>query len=361
MDKTKKKKTKQKLPVIPTSLLEPEDDPLREDDQATPPISYAQVINEKFKKPKIPIPQRIIDENPEDNLVDNSTLEDDLNDHQRNLIEEAIKESARIIGFSPITEQMKNIEAEKIRKNGQLDGNRDKSALYETATKNLVDKFMRNKLKMDANTRRLINIVQIYSSQSDNSPTIYIKCKSDEDVSTITSHAHNLPRPDRDTIADTLVPHIPKILYQRYKACEKLLWQYRKSDQGNIQTNLRLGRYDFLLRSRTKGDPTPWKFITPIRIPNTFPKPELNLLKKTDSDREKHQHRQRESSQQEETPQTSSPPQSDYDDYDYSTSASELKLRKAAKHNMSKSPNSQENSPKKDTRTHPPNHPQSIK
>ena len=90
----------------------------------------------------------------------------------------------------------------------------------------------------------------------------------------------HLPRPTPNCITDTIVPHIPKIMYQRFKACEKLLWQYRKSNQGNIQTNLRLGRYDFILRTRDKGDQTPWKFLTPIKIPNTFPKPETNLLKK---------------------------------------------------------------------------------
>ena len=204
-----------------------------------------------------------------------------MDDEQREIIGKAIEDSSRIIGFSPITESMKTAEAEKIMKNGLLNTNSDRRDLYQTATKNLVDTFMKNKLKMDNFARNQVNIIQIYPSQSDRSPTIYIKCQSEEDISLITSHAQNLPRPAPNCITETIVPHIPKIMYQRYKACEKLLWQYRKSNQGNIQTNLRLGRYDFLLRTREKGDQTPWKYITPIKIPNTFPKPETNLLKKT--------------------------------------------------------------------------------
>ena len=125
------------------------------------------------------------------------------------------------------------------------------------------------------------------------------------------------------------------------------MWQYRKSDQGNIQTNLRLGRYDFLIRYRNKGDTTPWKFITPIRIPNTFPKPELNLMKNNVKERTEHRDKTKMSSQQEESKEQSSPAASDYEFDDYSNSQSELHLRKAAKHQMSRSPDSQETTPKK--------------
>ena len=333
--------------MIPTSPIDPEDNEEADENPNTPPLTYAQVFNGKFRKPKIPIAQNIIDDNPEDKLVDNSKIEDEMDENQRDIIGQAIEESARIIGFSPITENMKTAEAEKIMKNGLLNSNRDKRDLYETATKNLVDKFMKNKLQMDNFSRNQVKIIQIYPSQSDRSPTIYIKCQSEEDISLITSHAHNLPRPDPNCITDTIVPHIPKIMYQRCKACEKLLWQYRKSNQGNIQTNLRLGRFDFLLRTRDKGDQTPWKFITPIKIPNTFPKPETNLWKKPEINNENQQKDPRTSSPLADNTHPTSPTGSGMEEDEYTNSASELNLRKAAKHNMSESPNSLENSSKK--------------
>ena len=188
--KPKRKKNRKRLPVIPTSPIDPEDILEIDDNPTSPPLTYAQVFNGKFKKPKIPIAQHIIDENPEDKLVDNSNIEDDLDEEQRELIGQAIEDSAKIIGFSPITESMKNAEADKILKNGLLNKNSDKRDLYETATKNLIDKFMKNKLKMDNFDRNQVNIIQIYPSQSDRSPTIYIKCQSEDDISLITSHAN---------------------------------------------------------------------------------------------------------------------------------------------------------------------------
>ena len=213
-EKPKRRRHRKKLPVIPTSPVEIEDDRENDENTTTPPISYAQVINGKFKKPKQPILQKIIDENPEDEFNDKSNIEDDMDDRQREMIEEAIEESSKIIGFSPITEVMKTNEANRIQRSGMLTEMKDRGDLYETATKNLINKFMKNKLQMDNETRRQINIVQIYPSQSDNSPTIYIKCRTEDDISLITSHAHNLPRGDRDTMADTIV-HTYQKFYTR--------------------------------------------------------------------------------------------------------------------------------------------------
>ena len=69
-----------------------------------------------------------------------------------------------------------------------------------------------------------------------------------------------------------------KKLYQ--VPLEKLAFQIRLTDKGNLQTNIRLAKTDYLLRVRHKTDKTPWKRVIPIHIPEHIPKPDLSLLKR---------------------------------------------------------------------------------
>ena len=80
---------------------------------------------------------------------------------------------------------------------------------------------------------------------------MYIKCKYQEDIASIMSLAKNLPR-GGDEDRPTIITHIPSSFYDRYQACEKILWGICNQDKGKYQTNLRLGRMDLLLRYKKK-------------------------------------------------------------------------------------------------------------
>ena len=69
------------------------------------------------------------------------------------------------------------------------------------------------------------------------------------------------------------------MFYQRYTECEYLLFKIRMTDVGQIQTNIRLGKYDLVLRHRNKSDKTPWKDISPLIIPKSIAPPDINLYK----------------------------------------------------------------------------------
>ena len=84
----------------------------------------------------------------------------------------------------------------------------------------------------------------------------------------------------------SIATHIPKILYSRYLSIEKLMFQLRKSSAGNIQTNVRLGKLDFLVRQKLKNDHRKWKEIPPIELPAHIAKPDLTLLKKKTKEEE---------------------------------------------------------------------------
>ena len=46
-----------------------------------------------------------------------------------------------------------------------------------------------------------------------------------------------------------------------------------------MQTSIRLGRYDFLLRKRDKNDDTPWNLIPPLQLDIDLPPIEIGLFK----------------------------------------------------------------------------------
>ena len=69
-----------------------------------------------------------------------------------------------------------------------------KGQIRNTAVTNLIIKFMKNNLKMDERTRNCLNITGIYPNDNDDYDILYLKCKSQEDIGTITAHAKNLPK-----------------------------------------------------------------------------------------------------------------------------------------------------------------------
>ena len=152
--------------------------------------------------------------------------------------------------------------------------------IRNTAVTNVIMKFLKLNLKMDERTRNNLNIMEIYPNDNEDFDTLYIKCKNQDDIGCITSHAKNLPKNwNEDEERPTLVTHIPTELYNRYKACEKLLWAIRTQNKGKYQTNLRLGKTDIILRFKEKTDPTPWGHLPIIKIPPGIPLSETSLLK----------------------------------------------------------------------------------
>ena len=64
------------------------------------------------------------------------------------------------------------------------------------------------------------------------------------------------------------------------------MYQLRQSSVGNIQTNVRIGKSDFIVRQKLKSDKRKWKDITPIDIPVHVSKADVTLLKKSREEEE---------------------------------------------------------------------------
>ena len=200
-----------------------------------------------------------------------------LDKDQKKILLDHVEESACIIGFKPITDAQLDTEAEAIRLDPTTTDKRDSRKIYNTAAVNLIMKFLKENLKMSEKDRNNLNINSIFQSKKDNPQILYIRCETPDDISLITSHLRYMEHSNLRS-APTTVTHIPKALFKRYQHCEKLIYKLRISKEKTIQTNLRLGRLDFQLRQREKGDLTQWKDLPILKIPANAPGPDMDLI-----------------------------------------------------------------------------------
>ena len=103
-----------------------------------------------------------------------------------------------------------------------------------------------------------------------NSDIVFIQCHNQDDAAQLTSRAKNLPR-DSGTDTPRIMMYMDRRAMKRHKAILNMAKTIRDHADNTIQTSIRTGKNDFLLRKRTKGDNTPWQEIPPIRITQEIP------------------------------------------------------------------------------------------
>ena len=123
-------------------------------------------------------------------------------------------------------------------------------------------------LKLTENEWQDIGIEEIKTT--DNSDIIFIKCANQEEAAKLTSKAKHLPQ---DTGPDTprIIMHIDTRAKKRHQAILAIAKTIREHSKRSVQTTVRAGRMDFLLRQRPKGSMTPWNQIPPEIIRQQLP------------------------------------------------------------------------------------------
>ena len=248
-----------------------------DDPDTIPGATWAQVVNRR-RKPKVEIPEEILEINPEykynEETKDNPNR---LSEEEHEEAKKALAASALIIGLKPITKKHIEMEERRYLTENQ-ETNLNKGQLRIKAVKNSIMRFLKDNLNMDEKSRNLVQIQKIYPNDDKDFDTMYVKCQTEEDITSITRNARNLPKTGGEE-KPTLVPHIPPQFYARYQSCEKILHKIRATERGKYQTNLRFGKTDILIRYREKGDTTQWSEIPTIKIPPGVPPPEVKLKK----------------------------------------------------------------------------------
>ena len=245
-----------------------------------PNFSWAEVVSKKEKKgKKEKLNQKIIDEAIEliPNNENKEIKEEIINDDDE--IREIFEKSSKIIGLKPISKQMIQNTIELINNKNEETKKMSNNDKYNIAVKTLIQKFFIRDLKMSQEDRNNINIIKVFPSPKDESNIMYLECNTQEDVAKITQLACNLPQGDNSEDRPQIVMYVNKKTYKRYQSFETLAFRIRQSKPGFYSTNIRNGKYDFILRKKEKTDKRPWKLIPPVEIPDNFPKFEREITK----------------------------------------------------------------------------------
>ena len=249
------KRTRKRIPPINVTPTEKS----TKGEENTPPVSYADVLFRNMKKPpKEIISKQQIEAAPElkeaiEKDIKENRKPQELNNEELNIVKNEIWKSNHIVGIRPITMENIHKETEKLIKNGHFDRTKESNKAVSTATKNELQRFFRDKLKMDDSTRNDLQITKIFTSRNPEAKILYVQCENTDEIAKITSLAKNIERTNLKEYEASIAIHIPKILYKRYLDIERLMYQLRNSAKGNIQTNVRLGRTDFLSETKNEG------------------------------------------------------------------------------------------------------------
>ena len=111
-------------------------------------------------------------------------------------------------------------------------------------------------------------------SLTDNTDIVFLRFKTKEDVSKFTSKARHLPK-DQGADGPRLIMYVDSRAMKRHKAILSIARTIREHSDNTLQTSIRTGKHNFLIRSREKGSDTPWSEIAPIKITQDIPEFEI--------------------------------------------------------------------------------------
>ena len=193
-------------------------------------------------------------------------------------IEEMFQAAACRIGIAPFTKSNTYKVCQLMTEKGILKKSETLDTRLQRTSKSLIKTWTKKNLDMKDEDWDEIDVSEISQTNSDEANIIFIKCKTREGISKITSRAKNLPNTNQEN-DPRLVMYVDARAKKRYSAIQSIAKSIRTKSNNTIQTSVRNGKYDFLLRQKMKGDPTPWGLIPPVKIEQVIPDFEIGLYK----------------------------------------------------------------------------------
>ena len=129
-----------------------------------------------------------------------------------------------------------------------------------------VKSYLVCELRMLPSEVEKLYIRRIFPSARENWKILYVELGSDHEVDTIFRHTRNMVNKDH-----RVIPWVPRQMYNRFRAVESLGYTMRK-DEG-LKTRIKIGRTDFILRTRNPGSAI-W---TTRQLPSNLPDFETHL------------------------------------------------------------------------------------
>ena len=248
------------------------------------PLDYAKVASAKTLKP----PRPTLSDSMETKITE--ALEKEPLKTEANINEETItalekrerisklfEESKKYIGISPIKPTDIESTLKAMDKKGYFGKNDDYQAKKTRTIKSMIKSWSKRYLKITDEEWNEIGVVEI-KQVSQTSNIIFIKCETSEDIAKITAKAINLPS-DNQPDSPRLVTYVPKQFEQRYKGYQTIAKHLRLTSAEPIKTNIRNGRFDYLLRIQPKTSNVPWSKVAPVIINQDIPDFNVGIIK----------------------------------------------------------------------------------
>ena len=80
-----------------------------------------------------------------------------------------------------------------------------------------------------------------------------------------------------------IITHVDQRAKDRYQAFHAVAKSIREQSKFELQTNIIIGKNDYLLRQRNKGTNTPWQQIPPVMINKKLPQFQIVMYQELDN------------------------------------------------------------------------------
>ena len=193
-------------------------------------------------------------------------------------VSKIIREAKKIVGMKPIDKA--HVE-HTMRRNEDNDKGMDKDERWERAKNETVMADLKYEMKMKEEDIEQLKITRIFPPAKDEWNILYVEFESIEMVNFLMSFAQYMRR-DLKGDRPSIEKYIPKELFARYSAIEKLAFGIRQQSNFKAATNVNFGETDFVLKTRSKdihpgGTRVPWRQVDPVTLPDDLPEFEMRL------------------------------------------------------------------------------------
>ena len=193
-------------------------------------------------------------------------------EHRQELIQKMLEKSGHKLGIAPLPlDHVMKVE-ELLKKKGLFKKEDNNITRRQKTIKSLVRSWSLKNLSMTDEDWEDIVIEDIQTT--DNSDIIFLNFRTKDDVTKFTSRAKDLPK-NQGQNGPRLVMFVDRRGMKRHKAYMTIAKSLRDHSTTPIQTSVRTGKNDYLLRTRPRGSTTPWNEIPPLKIEKTIPEFEI--------------------------------------------------------------------------------------
>ena len=155
-------------------------------------------------------------------------------------IVDMLNKQSLIVGFAPISSSHLETVTKKMIERGVMRESEPRDQRLQRTIKSVIKSWAYKNLKITDEEWSSIQVEEITQMYAEDSNIIFLRCKTQDDISKITSKARNLPH-DSTGQGPRLVNYVDKRAKARYRAIQQIAKTIREESQQSVQMNIRTG------------------------------------------------------------------------------------------------------------------------